>query len=144
MLVVALKYGGVMKRLFLCGVFFFSLMTSSVFAAGIGMVTADTPIPENGNSAFEFRGNPSFGYAPLKEVYKAKTYGELRDALENFFTQWKKDGMVFEDSASTNMFYSCRLALIRTYYLLGESEKADTLLEWVHPVTLLDDTGFPQ
>lgn len=133
-----------MKRLFLYGFICFSLITSNVFAAERGMVTANTPIPENGNSAFEFRGNPSFGYAPLKEVYKAKTYGELRDALESFFTQWKKDGMVMEDSSSTNMFYSCRLALIRTYYLLGETAKADTLLELVHPVTLLDDTGFPR
>jgi len=103
----------------------------------------DTPIRSNSENAFEFRGSPHFTYEPYEALFETTTYGELWSALEEFFRSWKEDGRVFEDGSSMYTFLHCRLALIRTYYLLGDTEKADTLLKWLHPDTQLDETGFP-
>ena len=102
-----------------------------------------TSIPANSESMYEFRGRAGFTYEPYEALFQTKTYGELRFALEEFFRHWKADGRTFEDSSSRNVFFRCRLALIRTYYLLGDTGKADTLLRWMHPAILLDETGFP-
>ncbi len=124
--------------------FFAALITSCVAQkSGPGSVNPETSIPANSENALEFRGQVGLTYEPYEALFQTNTYGELRVALEDFFRQWKADGRTFEDSASTNIFLRCRLALIRTYYLLGDIEKADALLLWMHPATLLDETGFP-
>ncbi len=102
-----------------------------------------TPIPADSENLYEFRGDAHFTYEPYEALFETKTYGELRSALEEFFRRWKEDGRVFEDASSKYTFLHCRLALIRTYYLLGDTRKADTILTWLHPVTQLDQTGFP-
>lgn len=89
---------------------------------------ASTSIPADSRSPFDFRGKPASDYPPYKAVFQAKTYGELRERLENFFEQWEKDKKPFEDYISINSYFHCKGALVRTCYLLGDVDAGDEYL----------------
>lgn len=100
-------------------------------------LSAATPIPKDSKAEMDFRGYSSFSYPEYKKLFKCATYEELRDQLYKAVaavTPDEKKGEEWEDGAQINASATCRLALIRTLYLLGEVKKADALLmEW-HPV----------
>ena len=89
---------------------------------------ASTPIPADSRSPYEFRGKPTSDYPPYTAIFQAKTYGELKERLENFFKQWEKDKKPLDDFASLNMYFHCQGALVRTCYLLGDVEAGDGYL----------------
>jgi hypothetical protein len=90
--------------------------------------TAATPIPEDSKSPYEFRRKPAVDYPPYTAVFQAKTYGELKARLEDFFKQWEKEKKPFDDLNSIMIYFHCKEALIRTYYLLGDIEAGDEFL----------------
>jgi hypothetical protein len=90
--------------------------------------SASTPIPADSRSPYEFRGKPAADYPPYAAVFQAKTYGELKERLEDFFKQWEKDKKPLDDFASLNIYFQCQGALVRTCYLLGDVEAGDAHL----------------
>ena len=90
--------------------------------------TAATPIPADSKSPYDFRGKPMADYPPYVAVFQAKTYGELKERLEDFFKQWEKDKKPLDDFASLNVYFHCQGALVRTCYLLGDVEGGDGYL----------------
>jgi hypothetical protein len=96
--------------------------------------SASTPIPADSKSPYEFRGKPTADYPPYTAVFQAKTYGELKERLENFFKRWEEDKKPLDDLASLNMYFQCQGALARTCYLLGDVEAGDGYLMKHDPV----------
>ncbi|MCW1921614.1 hypothetical protein OKA05_03560 [Luteolibacter arcticus] len=95
--------------------------------------TAETLIPASSRSPLDFRGKSPVDYPPYAAVFQAKTYGELKERLEDFFRQWEKDKKTFTDHATVNIYFHCKNALIRTCYLLGDIEAGDEHLMKLDP-----------
>lgn len=88
---------------------------------------ADTPIPPDSKHRWDFRGPPrTITRDSFTKLFSCKTYEELRDALIAAIEDLEHKP---DDPTPLYVASDCRLALIRTYYLLGEIEHADRLLE---------------
>jgi hypothetical protein len=88
---------------------------------------ADTPIPPDSKHRWDFRGSPhTITRDSFAKLFSCKTYEELRDALIAAIEDLEHEP---DDPTPLYVASSCRLALIRTYYLLGEIGHADRLLE---------------
>ena len=88
---------------------------------------ADHPIPPDSKQNWDFRGPPrTITRESFAKLFSCKTYEELRDALIKAI-----EDLEHEPTIRRPLYVAsdCRLALIRTYYLLGEIEHADRLLE---------------
>ncbi|MGJ8696207.1 MAG: hypothetical protein ACSHYF_07805 [Verrucomicrobiaceae bacterium] len=100
------------------------LFTFLVSAAGL---YADHPIPADSKSPWDYRGEPrTITRESHDQLFACKTYEELVKALAVAI----KD-LEHEPDCATPLYVAsgCRLAQIRAYYLMGETEKADKLLE---------------
>ena len=88
---------------------------------------ADHPIPPDGKQNWDFRGPPrTITRDSFAKLFSCKTYEELRDALIKAIEDLEHEP---DDPTPLYVASDCRLALIRTYYLLGEIEQADRMLE---------------
>jgi len=88
---------------------------------------ADHPIPPDSKHNWDFRGPPrTITRDSFAKLFSCKTYEELRDALVEAIKDLEHEP---DDPTPLYVASDCRLALIRTYYLLGEIEHADRLLE---------------
>ena len=88
---------------------------------------ADHPIPPNSKQDWDFRGPPrTITRESFAKLFSCKTYEELRDALIKTIEDLEHEP---DDPTPLYVASDCRLALIRTYYLLGEIEHADRLLQ---------------
>ncbi|MEY3393977.1 MAG: hypothetical protein RL346_213 [Verrucomicrobiota bacterium] len=88
---------------------------------------ADTPIPPDSKHRWDFRGSPhTITRDSFAKLFACKTYEELRDALIAAIEDLEHEP---DDPTPIYVASDCRLALIRTYYLLDEIEHADRLLE---------------
>ena len=88
---------------------------------------ADHPIPPDSKHNWDFRGPPrTISDESFTKLFSCKTYEELRDALIKAIEDLEHEP---DDPTPLYVASDCRLALIRTYYLLGEIEHADRLLE---------------
>lgn len=88
---------------------------------------ADHPIPPDSKHSWDFRGPPrTITRESFAKLFSCKTYEELRDALIKTI-----EDLEHEPDCATPLYVAsdCRLALIRTYYLLGDIEQADRLLQ---------------
>ena len=88
---------------------------------------ADHPIPPDSKQNWDFRGAPrTITRESFAKLFSCKTYEELRDALIKAI-----EDLEHEPDCAAPLYAAgeCRLALIRTYYLLGDVEQADRLLE---------------
>ena len=102
------------------------LVASLSFALAL-TAYADHPIPEEGKHRWDFRGKAAgFSHKDYDRLFEAKTYEELRDLLPIVIESLEKDAT---DATPLHYASTCRLALIRTHYILGEIEKADEMLE---------------
>gem|GEM_PF-7035995 len=90
-------------------------------------VYADHPIPADSKSPWDYRGEPrSITRKSHDALFACKTYEELVAALEVAIKDLEHE----PDCASPMYIASgCRLARIRAYYIIGETEKADRLIE---------------
>ena len=88
---------------------------------------ADHPIPADSKSPWDYRGEPRTitrdSYAAL---FGCKTYEELVEKLAVAISD-----LEHEPDCATPLYVAsgCRLARIRAFYIMGETEKADKLLE---------------
>jgi hypothetical protein len=99
---------------------------------------ADTPIPPDSKHRWDFRGPPrTITRDSFAKLFSCKTYEELRDALIEAIEDLEHAP---DDPTPIYVASDCRLALIRTYYLLGEIEHADRLLEQ-YSIVHLDSKG---
>ena len=123
-----------------------ALLRAEVVTKGLGVVPIDLGekkgipgkgnirIPAGSDEPFDFRGEPGFDDPEYRKLFACQTYGELRDQLEKAIASIDPgDAGEWEDAAQMNLAATCRLALIRTHYLLMETEEADTLLWKLHP-----------
>ncbi|MFN0079276.1 MAG: hypothetical protein ACKVY0_22655 [Prosthecobacter sp.] len=87
---------------------------------------ADHPIPPNSKARWDYRGPPhTITRDSFAKLFSCKTYEELRDALIAAIEDLEHEA---DDSTPLYVASDCHLALIRTYYLLGDSQNADRLL----------------
>lgn len=87
---------------------------------------ADTPIPPDSKARWDFRGPPgTITRDSFTKLYSCKSYEELRDALILAIEDLEHEP---DDPTPLYVASDCRLALIRTYYILGDSKTADRLL----------------
>jgi broad specificity phosphatase PhoE len=99
---------------------------------------ADTPIPPESKHRWDFRGSPhTITRDSFAKLFSCKTYEELRDALIAAIEDLEHEP---DDPTPLYVASSCRLALIRTYYMLGEIGHADRLLEQ-YSIVHLDSEG---
>ena len=88
---------------------------------------ADTPIPPDSKHRWDLRGSPhTITRDSFAKLFACKTYEEIRDALIAAIEDLEHEP---DDPTPIYVASDCRLALIRTYYLLDEIEHADRLLE---------------
>jgi hypothetical protein len=91
------------------------------------VVFAEHPIPPDSKQSWDFRGPPrTITRESFAKLFSCKTYEELRDALIKTIEDLENEP---DDPTPLYVASDCRLALIRTYYLLGEIEQADLLLQ---------------
>jgi len=85
-------------------------------------------IPKDSKSRWDFRAAelPLFlvGSTSSNKLSECKTYEDLRDTLKKCL----KEVVEYKGWSPIDSAYSCKLALIRTHYILGEIEEADKLL----------------
>lgn len=87
---------------------------------------ADTPIPPDSKARWDFRGPPgTISRDSFTNLFETKTYEELRDSLIIAIEDLEHEP---DDPTPLYVASDCRLALIRTYYLLGDYMNADRLL----------------
>ena len=99
----------------------------------IASCNAATPIPEGSPQYFDFRGSSDFHHPEFDKLFGCKTYDELRDQLKRTLKSFQpKEGQWASDATVVNAEVVCRLALIRTLYLLGDVKEADSLLLTLH------------
>lgn len=93
------------------------------------------PIDPDMNSHYDFRGTPEKGweFAPYQALFKTKTYGELRKALENLLKAVAKDPKATQSKVAREAFATARQSLLRLYYFYGDLEKGDALMAEFHP-----------
>ena len=90
-------------------------------------VFADHPIPAESKSPWDYRGEPrSITRESHDKLFACKTYEELARALVFAIRDLEHEP---DCAAPVNVASGCRLALIRAYYIMGEIEKAEKLLE---------------
>jgi len=90
----------------------------------------------------DFRGKPNFSNSEYAKLYKCQTYEELQKQLIKAIESIApKKGEEYEDASQINILATCKLALIRVYYLLGKTKEADELLMQLHPVN--SSSGAP-
>lgn len=83
----------------------------------------------------DFRGHSNFTSPEVEKLYQCKTYEELLAQLEKAIASLTPaPGFEFEDAAHVDALGTCKLARIRTLYLVGQIKKADELLSEYHPV----------
>ncbi len=88
---------------------------------------AEHLIPEDSKQPWDFRGKPrTLTHPAYEKLFSCRTYEELRDALIVAIESLEQS---IDCAAPSYAASSCRLALIRTYYLLGDVGNADRLLE---------------
>jgi hypothetical protein len=109
-----------MKTIFTC--VFWALTT-------IGLL-ATNPIPKDSGVKWDFRGEApkslDFASTTMASLYACSTYEELRDALIKVIQKLDKR----EDEFTSVMgLHHCRMALVRTYYVLGDIRTGDRLME---------------
>lgn len=86
-------------------------------------------IPADSKSPFDFRGTPAaWDFAAYQALFRTKTFGELHEGLRQFMKEWNALEQKPQSPAATEAYFTCKQALIRTYYLFGEVEPADELL----------------
>ena len=88
---------------------------------------ADTPIPADSKSPWDYRGEPrTITRESHDKLFSCKTYEELAKALIVAIAD-----LEHEPDCTTPLYVAsgCRLALIRAYYIMGDTESADKLLE---------------
>ena len=118
----------------------FILWSLPVLLACGAMARADHPIPADSKHRWDFRGPPrALSDEAYVKLFSCKTYEELRDALIVAIENLEGEQ---DCTAPYYVASSCRLALIRTYYLLGDVENADRLLEEYSAVHRGPDGGF--
>ncbi len=88
----------------------------------------NVPIPAESGSPYDFRGKADYAYPPYEALFKTRTYGELRAGLEKFMASWHADGRTFADASSLESYLRCKQALVRIYYLAGETAPGDSLM----------------
>ena len=107
----------------------------AILAVNLTGLYADSPIPADSKQLLDFRGSPNFSATEFQRLYRCESYEELRDQLLRAIEAISpKPGAELEDLAQQNALATCKLALIRTYYILGELEEADKRLLELHPV----------
>ncbi len=101
---------------------------------GVGLGRAETFIPKVSREVMDFRGTPNFSDPEYEKLFDCQTFEELRDQL---LRSIESLGQIREeDTSRENVLMVCRLALIRTNYLLGDIERGDELLMKLHPAEL--------
>ena len=105
-----------------CKLWFYFLTSIVVCSAAL----ADHPIPADSKQNWDFRGPPrTITRKSYEKLFSCKTYEELRDALVIAIEDLEHEP---DDPTPLYVASSCRLALIRTYYILGDYKTADRLL----------------
>ncbi|MEM7014651.1 MAG: hypothetical protein AAF585_24585 [Verrucomicrobiota bacterium] len=93
------------------------------------ILVAEHPIPKASKADWDFRGGvpePTDWPAQVKApLYECETYEQLRDALIKVVNKLEDEG---DDPTPFYHASDLRLALIRTYYLIGDLETADRML----------------
>lgn len=114
-----------------------------VLAATLAMAFpawAGHPIPEDSKERWDFRGPPrTITLDSFARLFACKTYEELRDALILAIEDLEHEP---DDPTPLYVASDCRLALIRTYYILGDLANADRLLSQ-YSLVHLDAEGRP-
>jgi hypothetical protein len=90
------------------------------------VAVAGHPIPADSKASWDFRGPPrTITRESFEKLFACKTYEELRDALIIAIEDLEREP---DDPTPLYVASECHLALIRTYYLLGDIKNADRLL----------------
>ncbi|MDP4899055.1 MAG: hypothetical protein NWR03_14895 [Akkermansiaceae bacterium] len=88
---------------------------------------AEHPIPQDSTSPWDYRGEPrTITRESHDALFSCKTYEELAEALIVAIKDLEHEP---DCSAPVYVASGCRLALIRAYYIMGDTEKADKLLQ---------------
>jgi len=102
----------------------FALVT---LIASMAVASAGHPIPPDSKSPWDYRGEPrTITRESHDKLFACKTYEELAQALVAAIRDLEHEP---DCIAPVYVASGCRLALIRAYYIMGETEKADKLLE---------------
>jgi len=95
--------------------------------AGMMSALADHPIPADSKSPWDYRGEPrTINRKSHDALFACQTYEELAKALIVAIKDLEHEP---DCAAPVYVASGCRMALIRAYYIMGETEKADKLLE---------------
>ena len=97
---------------------------------------AAIPIPADSKSPYDFRGDPAWEDPEYHALFRAKTYGELHEALIAFVKKWSDRQNDLKAPAHIAAYFTAKQALIRSFYLRGELEPGDKLMEEFHPNAL--------
>lgn len=112
---------------------FVALTTS---APAEGNRVAAIPIPADSKSPYDFRGEPTWNDPEYQALFKAKTYGDLHEALVAFVRKWSGRQNDLKDPTHIAAYFTAKQAVIRSFYLRGELEPGDKLMEEFHPKAL--------
>lgn len=96
----------------------------------------DIPIPADSDSPYDFRGESTWEDPAYQALFKAKTYGELYEALRRFLGVWAERQNDLKEPAHVEAYFTGKQALLRTYYLMGRVHEGDRLLSEFHPKVL--------
>jgi len=97
---------------------------------------AAIPIPIDSGSPYDFRRDPKWDDPAYQALFRAKTYGELHEALVAFVKKWSARQNDLKALAHIAGYFTAKQALIRSFYLRGELAPGDKLMEEFHPKAL--------
>jgi hypothetical protein len=104
-----------------------SIMIPMALFASMAGAFAEHPIPADSKSPWDYRGEPrTITRKSHDALFACQTYEELVKALAVAIKDLEHEP---DCAAPVYVASGCRMALIRAYYIMGETEKADKLLE---------------